>query len=102
MSFENDQYSVGLLWKNGQPSLITQILALAYTQRKFKQVPSTTAIHKQLINAYIRKGDVKKLTEKEFKTLTSTTNYIPHHGVTNVNKPGGLYRMQRRSLITRH
>ena len=29
-----------------------------------------------------------KLTEKESKTLTSNTNYIPHHGVTNVNKPG--------------
>ena len=102
MSFENNHYSVELLWKNGQPSLIIKILALAYAQRKFKQVPSTTAKHKQLINEYIRKGDVKKLTEKECKNLTSTTNYIPHHGVTNVNKPGGLYRMQRRSLITRY
>ena len=87
MSFENNHYSVGLLWKNGQPSLITKILALVYNQRKFKQVPFITAKHKQLINEYIRKGDVKKLTEKECETLTSTTNYKPHHGVTNVNKP---------------
>ena len=29
-----------------------------------------------------------KLTEKESKTLTSNTNYIPHNRVTNVKKPG--------------
>ena len=57
-------------------------------ERKFKRDPFLAAKHKQTINEYINKGYAKKLTEKESKTLTSITNYVPHHGVTNVNKTG--------------
>ena len=40
------------------------------------------------IKEYINKGHLKKLTEKKSKTLTSITDYIPHHGVINVDKSG--------------
>ena len=92
MSFENKDYSVVLLWKNEQPSL-TNNRNLACTrlyslERNFKRDPFLAAKNKQTINEYINNGHAKKLTEEESKTLASITNYIPHDGVTNVNKPG--------------
>ena len=92
VSFENKHYSVGLLWKNNQPSLINnQNLACRHlysSERGLKRNPYLTAKYKQKINEFINKGHVKKLTEKESNSLTSIINYIPHHEVTNVNKPG--------------
>ena len=37
---------------------------------------------------YINKGHAPKLSLKELKQTPSHTNYIPHHGVKNVNKSG--------------
>ena len=45
-------------------------------------------MYKQQINEYIALGDARKLSENETAAKTSITNYIPHHRVTNVNKPG--------------
>ena len=94
MSFEHNHCSMGLLRKNDQPSLINNqslaFIRLYLLERKFKREPSlATKYKKKTINEYINKGHTKKLTEKESKTLTIITNYIPHHRVTcNVNKPG--------------
>ena len=78
--------------KIDQPSLINnRNLACTHLyslERKFKRDLSLVAKYKQTLNEYINKGHAKKLTEKESKTLASITNCIPHHGVTNVNKPG--------------
>ena len=80
------------MWKNHQPSPINNrnlaCTRLYSLQRKFKRYPSLAAKYKQTINAYINKGHTETLTENQSKTLTSITNYIPHYGVTNVNKPG--------------
>ena len=90
VSSENNHY-VGLLWKNDQPSLINNqnlgCTRLYSLERKLKGDPSLAAKYMQPINQYINKGHAKKLTEKESKNLTSITNYILHHRVTNVNKP---------------
>ena len=45
-------------------------------------------MYKQQINEYNALGHARKLSENEMVTTTSITNYIPDHGVTNVNKPG--------------
>ena len=37
---------------------------------------------------YINKGHASKLSPEELKKTPSHTNYIPHHGVKNVNKSG--------------
>ena len=37
---------------------------------------------------YINKGHASKLSLEELKQTPPHTNYIPHHGVKNVNKPG--------------
>ena len=36
---------------------------------------------------YINKGHASKLLLEELKQTASHTNYIPRHGVKNVNKP---------------
>ena len=40
------------------------------------------------ISSYLEKGYIRKLSDEEALSRTATTWYIPHHEVTNVNKPG--------------
>ena len=39
---------------------------------------------------YIKKRYARKLSDKEANTISPRTNYIPHHSVTNINKPNKL------------
>ena len=48
-------------------------------------------LHEQQINDYIQKRYAKKLSENEFPNTSPITNYIPHHGFLNVNKPNKVY-----------
>ena len=56
--------------------------------------PEFPKMYKQQIDEYITLGHARKLSKNEKTTTTSITshiivpNYIPHRGVTNVNKPG--------------
>ena len=43
-----------------------------------------------MIKEYIKKGYARKLSDKEANTISPRTNYIPHHSVTNINKPNKL------------
>ena len=40
------------------------------------------------MSGYISKSHAVKLSPEEAEDRSSVTNYVPHHGVTNVNKPG--------------
>ena len=42
----------------------------------------------QLIEEYIALGYARELSMVEAKGNREITNYIPHHGVLNINKPG--------------
>ena len=44
-------------------------------------------LYEQQISDYIEKGYAKKLSENELPITSPITNYVPHHGVLNVNKP---------------
>lgn len=57
-------------------------------EAKFKRNNQLADGYKATINDYISKGHANKLTPEEAKVITSLTNYIPHHGVSNPNKPG--------------
>ena len=40
---------------------------------------------------YIKKGYAQKLNDKEANIISPRTNYIPHHSLTNINKPNKLH-----------
>ena len=42
------------------------------------------------MNDYIEKGHASKLSSEQTQTFSPITNYIPHHPVTSVNKPGKI------------
>ena len=44
-------------------------------------------MYKSQINDYITSGQAKLLSHQEKNNTSSITNYIPHHGVLNINKP---------------
>ena len=43
---------------------------------------------KNIMKDYINKGHSSKLLLKELEKTPFYTNYISHHGIINVNKPG--------------
>ena len=45
-------------------------------------------MYKKQINDYIKLGQAKLLSKEEASNFSNKTNYIPHHGVVHVNKPG--------------
>ena len=88
----DNHYSVGLLWKGNEPTLpFNKSLALSRfhsLEKEFKQHPKFAEKYKNTINDYINKGHAVNLSLEEAKHVSPVTNYVPHHGVTNVNKPG--------------
>ena len=92
VEYKNNRYTVGNLWKENQPSLpFNKPLALSRfssLERKFERNPEFANKYKETINEYVNKGHAVKLTQEDSKNVTPITNYVPHHGVVNSNKPG--------------
>ena len=92
VQFVDNHYSVRLLWKENKPTLpYNKSLALSRfhsLEKKFKQHPEFAEKYKSAVKDYISKGHAVILSPEETKDHSSVTNYVPHHGVTNVNKPG--------------
>ena len=92
VQFVDNHYSVRLLWKENKPTLpYNKSLALSRfhsLEKKFKQHPEFAEKYKSTVKDYISKGHAVILSPEEAKDRSPVTNYVPHHGVTNVNKPG--------------
>ena len=92
VQFVDNHYSVRLLWKENKPTLpYNKSLALSRfhsLEKKFKQHPEFAEKYKSTVKDYISKGHPVILSPDEAKDRSPVTNYVPHHGVTNVNKPG--------------
>ena len=86
------KYEVGILWKDDNPSLPNnRALAIARMinmERKFKQDPKFHEMYAATINDYIKQGHAIKVTSEKSESSSSIINYLPHHGVRNINKPG--------------
>lgn len=48
-------------------------------------------MYAQNISSYIEKGYIQRLSDEEAQRCSPITWYIPHHVVTNVNKPGKAF-----------
>ena len=90
----DNHYSVGLLWKEHRPVLPFNrelaIMRLKCLENKFKRDPEFHKTYKNIMKDYINKGHASKLSLEELKQTPPHTNYIPHHGIKNVNKPNQL------------
>ena len=88
---KDNKFEVGLLWKKDNIILpYNRELAekrLYSLEKKFTKDPHFKQLYQQQINDYIEKGYATKLSENELPITSPITNYVPHHGVLNVNKP---------------
>ena len=57
-------------------------------EKKFQKNPDFAKLYHDQIEEYITLGHTRQLTKEEAKCNSKITNYIPHHGVLNINKPG--------------
>lgn len=86
----SNRYETGLLWKKDDVKLPDNkemaTKRLISTERRLKQNPEKAEAYKATIKSYLEKGYAKKLTPEE---TVETTNrwYLPHHSVSNPNKP---------------
>ena len=95
-TFIDGRYEVGLLWKDDEPQLPNN-RALAgrraeMLRRRLTRAGNeeTGAKYRAVMTEYISKGYARKLTPEEAAKESSCTGYLPHHPVTNPNKPGRL------------
>ena len=88
----DNHIETGLLWKKDEPVLpYNRILALNRfhsLEKKFRKNPDFANLYSKQIDEYISLGHARKLSLREAKACSEITNYIPHHGVLNINKPG--------------
>ena len=93
----NNRYEVGTLWKFENPSIQNNrslaVARLLHLEKKLKNCPFFAESYKAIynyINDYITQGHASKFPEPQYELQSLLVNYIPHHGVTNINKPGKM------------
>jgi len=86
---ENRHYQMGLPWREDDVSLPNNVaLANVRLQQLKKKLYRDPLLHEKYaatMTDYIDKGYAKEITDSE---VTDRTLYLPHHPVTNENKPG--------------
>lgn len=92
ISKEEGHYQMGLLWKKENPQLpYNRMLAearLRSLKGRLTRDPELLNRYKTAIEGHLAKGHARKLTNNETETLSKKTWYLPHHPVSNPNKPG--------------
>ena len=81
---------MGLLWRdefsnlpNNKSLALSRFLSL---EKNFKNNPEFHKQYQKTIKEYIEKGHAAKI--KDENKTNNVINYLPHHGVVNINKPG--------------
>ena len=89
----DDHYEIGMLWKNDTylPCNIQAAQQRYYSlMKRLQNNPDMKATYTDTLNSYVEKGYAKKLTRDEIPSDNARVWYLPHHGVTNPNKPGKI------------
>ena len=86
-----NHYVIGLLWKESNsilPNNKSLALSPLYNWKiELAKHPQIRQMYTKGMKEYIKKGYARKLSDKEANTISPRINYIPHHSVTNINKP---------------
>ena len=89
---KNDYFERPLLWQSESPKLPNnRTLAKKRFQsleNKFSKNLEFAELYRKQINEYFDLGHAVKLTNDHSLNISDITNYIPHHDVLNINKPG--------------
>ncbi|XP_053390098.1 uncharacterized protein LOC123563639 [Mercenaria mercenaria] len=90
LSFVNGHYEMGLPWRQDDASLPNNLtLAHARLHQLKRKLSRDNVLHEmytKTVTDYIDKGYAKEVTNEGSKSKRIW--YLPHHPVTNVNKPG--------------
>ena len=85
---------MGLLWKNENTKLPYNreiaVSRLKSLENKFKKEPEFFKKYQQTTESYLKNSYAPKLNSKLYNENNELVNYIPHHGVKNVSKPGKI------------
>ena len=87
-------YQISLLWKQGAFLPNNRWLALKQLDQldqKFSKNPILKEKYQATLDADLKKGYVDKVHDSE--SLTDNVSFLPHHPVTNENKPGKVRRV---------
>ncbi|XP_065361898.1 uncharacterized protein LOC135955477 [Calliphora vicina] len=89
-----DRFQTGLLWKYDEVSFPNSysmaLKRLEGIEKKMKRDPVFSKAYKEVMQGYIDKGYVRKLSSDDIKVTSFRKWYLPHFGVTNPNKPNKL------------
>ena len=95
--WRGDRYETGLLWRSYDASLpnnyTTALHRLQSTERKLLRQLSTAAAYQETFQhdqQYLDKGYARKLAPDEMNRTENKRWFLPHHAVTNANKPGKI------------
>ena len=87
-----DRYETGMLWKEDQvvfpDNKRMAVKRLEATERKLKRNPDLAGAYQETLQTYIQEGHARKLTPEETSQHRGRRWFLPHHAVTNPNKPG--------------
>lgn len=94
------KYKVDVLWKNNNLSFQNDhalvIDGIINMERNFKRDPKFHEMCIATINDYIKQEDAVKVTSGKLDrpsnviSYLSVISYLPHHCVSNINKPGSV------------
>ena len=89
---KNGHFETPLLWKSESPKLPNN---RTLAKKQFQSLENKLAknlefgeLYIKQINEYIDLGHTVKVTNDHSLNISDITNYVPHHGVLNINKPG--------------
>ena len=87
-----DRYVAGMLWKDDDVKFPNNkemaLKRLEATERSLKRRPALACAYQETVQAYIEQGHARKLTAEEAAQSRDRRWFLPHHAVTNPNKPG--------------
>ena len=90
----DNHHTVGLLWKEHKTILPNNRFTAMYRflglEKRFKRDSLLAEKYKETVNQNIEKGRTTKLINDTASQTSDINNYIPHHAVTNPNKPGKM------------
>ena len=82
------------MWKNENTKLPYNreiaVSRLKSLENKFKKEPEFCKKYQQTIESHLKNGYATELDSKLYNENNEIVNYIPHHGIKNVNKPGKI------------
>ena len=88
------RYETGLLWKREDVQLpdnrVMAVKRLESLEKGLMRQPEKAKQYQKIIQGYLDLGFARKLRSEELMQYSPRRWYLPHHGISNPNKPGKL------------